>query len=43
MVVLEDLNAAVGYEVIFSSTVVEGHRNTLLGKHCREIRQTVYW
>ena len=24
----------------FSSTLVEGHRNTLFGKHCREIRQT---
>lgn len=24
-------------------TLLEGPRNTLLCKHCREIRQTIYW
>ena len=27
-------------KIHFSSTLVEGHKNTLLGKHCREIHQT---
>ena len=30
-------------KISFLSTLVEGHWNNLLGKHCREIRQTVYW
>ena len=36
----ENIYIPVLEQIHFSSTLVEGHRHTLLGKHCREICQT---